>query len=433
MNPLAEELNAIIKKGNSYIYDMLSELGKKLYFPKGILSQSAEASKSAHKYNATIGIATEGAEPMYLPSAYKFFNGLTPKELFVYAPAAGIPRLREKWKEKQIYDNPLLKDKNFSTPIVTNALTHGLSIIADLFANPNDTLILPDKLWGNYKLIFEVRKEVNIKYFPFYNEGGGFNTAGFQEILENSATAGKLLILLNFPNNPTGYSISKSEAKVIVDIIQKIAKGGCNVIPILDDAYFGLFYEEETLKESLFGSLANLNERVLAIKVDGATKEEFVWGFRVGFITFAAANTSSDVYSALEKKTMGAIRGNISNCPQPSQNIVLKVLESPNFRQEQRTKNEILKKRAMQVKEVLKNPKYNDVWNLYPFNSGYFMCLELKTVNAEQLRQYLLQKYGIGIISINETDIRIAFSCLELNQIPDLFELIYKAIKELEK
>jgi aspartate/methionine/tyrosine aminotransferase len=431
MNALAQELNEIIKKGNKHIYDMLSDLGKKLYFPKGILSQSAEAKKSATKYNATIGIATENKSPMHLPSVMQYFNQLTPAELFNYAPASGVQGLREKWKEKMIRENPQLKTKDFSLPLVTQGVTHGISIVADLFANHHDTLILPDQIWENYVLIFEVRKDVKIEYYPFYDDKGGFNLKGFQKILETYSPTGKLLILLNFPNNPTVFSISKSEAKTIIDSIHKIALKGCNVIVISDDAYFGLFFEEETLKESLFSHLAGLHERILAIKVDGATKEEFVWGFRVGFITFASANTPADVYMALEKKTMGAIRSAISNCPLPSQTIVLKALESPTFQEEQQRKFQLIEKRAKEVKRVLQNPKYKEVWTVYPFNSGYFMCLRLKTVDGEKLRQYLLTKYGIGVICNNPTDIRIAFSSLEINQIEDLFENLYKAIQEL--
>lgn len=432
MDPLAEELNKIIQEGNPHIYEMLSELGKKLYFPKGILSQSAEAKESAYKYNATIGVATEGDQPMFLPSAYRCFSEILPKDLFFYAPASGITKLREKWKEKMLQENLQLQKKLFSMPLVTNALTHGLSVVADLFADPLDKLILPNKLWGNYKMIFNVRKKVDIEYFPFYNAEGGFNLQGFEDSLIKCIPSGKLIILLNFPNNPTGYSITKTEATKVVEILKKIAEKGCNLVVVSDDAYFPLFYEEETLKESLFGYIADLDKRILAIKIDGATKEEFVWGFRVGFITLASADTPSEVYTALEKKIMGAIRGNISNCPLPSQTVVLKTLESPTFRQEQREKFEILKARAQKVRKVLANPKFNDVWTMYPFNSGYFMCLELKSVNAETLRNYLLKEYGVGIITINETDIRIAFSCLQQEQIEDLFEIIYKAIKEIE-
>ena len=45
-----------------------------------------------------------------------------------------------------------------------------------------------------------------------------------------------------------------------------------------------------------------------------------------------------------------------------------------------------LKARARRVKEVLANPKYGDAWTPYPFNSGYFMCLRLRGVNAERVR-----------------------------------------------
>ena len=55
MNTIAIQLNNIIKQDNPYIMEMLSELGRNLFFPKGILSQSAEAKAKAYNINATIG------------------------------------------------------------------------------------------------------------------------------------------------------------------------------------------------------------------------------------------------------------------------------------------------------------------------------------------------------------------------------------------
>ena len=40
-------------------------------------------------------------------------------------------------------ENPDLKSKSISRPIVTNALTHGLSLVADLFVDTDDTVLLP--------------------------------------------------------------------------------------------------------------------------------------------------------------------------------------------------------------------------------------------------------------------------------------------------
>lgn len=45
MNTLALQLNEKMKNENPAIFDMLSDLGQNLYYPKGILSQSAEAGK----------------------------------------------------------------------------------------------------------------------------------------------------------------------------------------------------------------------------------------------------------------------------------------------------------------------------------------------------------------------------------------------------
>ena len=44
------------------------------------------------------------------------------------------------------------------------------------------------------------------------------------------------------------------------------------MVVIIDDAYFGLVYEEGVYTESIFVELANLSENVLAVKLDGPTK-----------------------------------------------------------------------------------------------------------------------------------------------------------------
>lgn len=434
MNPLAQELNDQLNRENSFVYEMLSHRGKELFFPKGILSQSAEAKVKAKRFNATIGIATEGGVAMHLQCIREHLAGIAPDEAFTYAPVAGKPELRKRWQEKLLSENPSLKGKHFSQPMVTSAITHGLGLVGDLFVDEGDVIFLPDKLWGNYRLIFATRLGAELRTFPFYNRENTFNTDGFKQGLQEAASHhGKIIVLFNFPNNPTGYSISPQEADALCRILKDVSSSGVKLVVVSDDAYFGLFYDEAVLKESLFARIANLDERILAIKLDGATKEQFVWGFRVGFITFAAGGSgNSDViYDALSKKTMGAIRGGISNCSHLSQTLVLKALESSSFAEEKRKKFEVIKARALRVQEVLNRGTYDDAWTYYPFNSGYFMCLKLKAVDAEDLRQHILEKYGVGVISVGDADIRVAFSCTEVADIQELFDLIYRGVKDL--
>ena len=98
-------------------------------------------------------------------------------------------------------------------------------------------------------------------------------------------------------------------------------------------------------------------------------------------------------------------------------------MQSVNYAKEKEEKLGIMKDRAREVKQVLSDPKYGSAWDPYPFNSGYFMCLRLKTVEAEPLRVHLLDRYGVGLISTGKNDLRIAFSCLEKDDVQQLFDL----------
>ncbi len=434
MNPLAQELNEIIQNSNTHVYDMLSQVGKNLFFPKGILTQSAEAKEKAHKFNATIGMATEGGRTMYLPSVMAMIKGLEPEEALAYAPSFGNPALRKAWKEALFVKNPSLAGKSTSLPIVSHAITHGLSVVSDMWVDPGDVILLPDKLWGNYAMIFSVRRGARIAQYPLFNAAGGFHLDAFQQCLETEGPkAGKVIVILNFPNNPTGYTVTPKEADQIGDILEGMARQGINVLALTDDAYFGLIFEENVLSESIFTRLVDRHERLFGIKLDGATKENYVWGLRVGFITYGGylQKDPEAVYNALERKTAGAVRGSISNASQLSQSLTLKSLQAPAYREEKAAKLQIMKERAREVKRVLGNSKYAEVWEPYPFNSGYFMCLRLKTVEAEPLRVHLLDQYGVGLISLGPYDLRVAFSCVEKEDIQELFDLVLKGVRDL--
>jgi aspartate/methionine/tyrosine aminotransferase len=433
LHPIAQELNRKLEAASPEVFGMLSGLGRRLYFPKGILSQGAEAKVKAKRVNATIGIATEGGAPMRLPSLARHLAELDPSEAVDYAPPAGRPGLRERWREKLLAENPSLRDKRFGLPITTQAITHGLALAGDLFVDPGDDLLLPDKFWENYRLLFEVKLGARIRTFPFF-AGQGFDTRGFGQAL--AATRGeKLLVLLNFPNNPTGYVPTPAEGEAIVAALLKQAAAGTRLVVLVDDAYFGLFYHlgGRSMTESLFGMLANRHPNLLAVKLDGATKELFVWGLRCGFLCFGPgrADTAEAVCEVLDAKTRGAIRAGISNSSQLSQVLVEKVLASSTVEAERKQKHETLRARAEKVFELARAPRFRESWETYPFNSGYFMCVKVKQVPAEVVRVHLLEKYGIGLIAEGETDLRIAFSCLELADIEPLFEALHKAIQEL--
>lgn len=427
MNPLALELNEKLDKEYPALLNMLSDLGQSMYYPKGILSQSGEAKST--KYNATIGMATTDEGIMYTDAMYNQFGDQDPSDIFPYAAPQGDERLRSLWEKKILKDNPELTAEDISKPVVTNALTHGLSLAGDMFVNPGDTVLLPEHNWGNYKLTFGVRHRANIETYQAFEEDGNFTLDYFKQALENFNKE-KVILVLNFPNNPTGYTPVEEEVKTLVESIKELANKGTQVITLVDDAYYGLFFED-VYTQSVFTALTQLNhENVMPVKIDGATKEYFSWGFRVGFLTFGSKNET--VKDVLVAKLKGLIRSNLSSCSLPSQTAVIHAMEDPEFQSQVDYNINILKERYEVTKDIAYREEYKALWTPYAFNSGYFMAVKLTDVDPEELRLHLIKEYSIGIIALNKTDIRIAFSCIEKADIEYVFETIAKAIKDLK-
>ncbi len=430
MNPQAAELNNIIQEKSPTVFEMLSERGKNIFFPKkGILGQTAEAKGT--KINATIGAAIEDdGTPMRLEAIASKIN-LDPSLVFPYAPSFGRPDIRAKWKSMIYEKNPSLNGVELSLPVVTNALTHGISMAGYMFLNPEDEVIVPDLFWGNYNLTLSNMYGSSIVKFNLF-KNGGFDLDSFEAKL-NEGGIGKKVVILNFPNNPSGYTPTSEEQAAIVSIIKASAEKGNKIVAITDDAYFGLVYEEGIAEESIFTPLCQLHENVLAVKVDGATKEDYVWGFRVGFITYGIKGGDAALFGALESKTAGAIRGNISNAANISQSLLLAAFESQEYADQKVAKFEIMKRRYDAVKDALTDKKYKAYFEAIPYNSGYFMCVKLaEGLNADEVRQVLIEKYSIGLISLGNV-LRIAFSAVAAADVKEMFEGIYKACEECKK
>ena len=431
LNPLAIELNEQLRDAVPAVFALLSELGKRIYLPKGILSQTAEANTKAHRFNATRAIALDFSrdegDMMHLPVSRELVPELTLESIYGYAPILGQSELREAWKTHLLQENPTLAAKTFSLPIVTSGMTHGFSLLAELFVDSGDTLVLPDKIWGNYRLIFQTKADANIQTYPFFNASKGFNTHGFREALANT-TAEKLLILLNFPHNPTGYAITRVEAQQIVNAIVARADTGCHILVMIDDAYAGLWYDATVMHESLFGLLVGCHPNVVPVKIDGATKEAYAWGLRVAFITFGLGEVAMQ---PLEQKLSGLIRANTSGASQVSQTLILEAMKASGYAEQKQHNYEMLKARALKVKAVASDVRYAELWEVYPSHAGYFTCLNLRYGNAETIRQRLLDEHGIGTIALGETELRVAYSCLDESDIETVFAVIAGVIEEL--
>ena len=422
MNALAQQLNQTLGP----VADLLSPAGKRLYFPYGgILGQGAEAKTCA--INATIGMAfEEDGSPLVMDCFADRIN--LGRTAFLYAGSFGLPALRAAWKELQVKKNPSLEGVAYSTPVVTNALTHGLRIVAELFVGRGDCVVLPDLYWDNYALIFEEACGAALATFNTFKDGA-FDAAALQEALLGPGE--KKVLVLNFPNNPTGYTATYADAPKIVDAVRAAAAAGKKVVVVLDDAYFGLVYEEGVHGESLFAAFATLDPNVLAVKLDGCTKEDYVWGLRVGFISFAFKGATDAQLKALEAKAAGDVRSGISNVSSIGQHVALAALADKDYERQKREKYAVLKNRYTTIRALLReHPAWAESFEVMPFNSGYFMCVKPRGVDAERVRRRLIEAYSTGTIVLSGL-IRLAFSTVSVAKLPTLFANVDAAIRDV--
>ena len=428
LNPLAQELNECLK--DTVAGKLLSDEGSRMYFPKGIIAQSEEAKKGASKANGTIGMTIINGTPAILPSIQKSVPSFDARSLVAYAPTAGQKEFRTIWQKQIIDKNPLLKTKKISLPVVVPGLTAGLSYIADLFIDETKPLLAPDPSWDNYALIVEARRGAELHPFNFF-DGGKIDTVSLENsVKKEAASYGSVRLLFNFPQNPSGYSPTKNEVTELCRIIREAASGGTKLLILCDDAYFGLNYEDDIEAQSLFAHIADIHENVLAVKIDGPTKEDFAWGFRCGFVTFASKNFSDEHYDALIKKLMGVIRSSVSCSATPSQSLLMHSYSDPENEVQKIAFRKILEARYRAVRSFVDTHESGAIEAL-PFNSGYFMSFRLKGIDAETLRKKLLSEKGIGTISIDDRTLRVAFSSIDEDKIESVYADIYAAADEM--
>ena len=408
-----------------------SKLGENIILPQDVLIQSKETAAIPGAINATIGIATSNKKAMALPSINKVITEINNSEYLPYSPTPGLPKMRELWKEKILADNPSINKDFLSLPMVTTGITQGIDIAANLFSESGDALLLPNLFWQNYAQIYTIKLGNKIYKYNQFDENNEFSISNFKETLY-SIKEDKISLILNFPNNPTGYTPSDAELNSLVDVISTYAKENKNkqLIIVSDDAYFGLFFEKNHKTPTLSATykLAE-NENCLIVKLDGITKEFYSWGLRVGFITYYTKN--DELRNILLEKTQGYLRSTTSSPSNLSQQIAVRLLDNKQSLEEKEINDKIIEERYNELKQAISKEQLDQLVRVLPFNSGYFFTIKLPSnINAHEFRLKFLNEYKYGVYSMDDEHIRIAFSCLDKELIPELINKFKQCIKQ---
>ena len=435
------------------LFDCLSEKGKAAFLPPGIFYWLGRAKKeatinatigSAYGPSSEIGVEGSGSTTFFLPGLMQFFNGLTPNDIFPYAPILGVPEFRAAWRTwvlEKLKPTGRSFDALLSTPAVTSGVTGAIAVVSDLFLSPGESMILPDRYWENYDNVISSNVGARITTYPFY-DGGDFNVRAMKAAVDESlASQGKAVVLLNFPNNPTGFAPSVATAKRIAAALEESAvESGKWVIVLCDDAYEGFAYTDECIHYSVFGEIAG-KRNVLAVKLDGISKEFLFYGGRVACITFGVPETLAAkkdlIAKELEEKTGAAIRSSISNCSHVVQQIILRALTGRMgvLVAERQRVIEVMRRRWVAYNREMEkaDPKY-----VKPLasNSGFFSSVDLVSAKATEVADLLMREYKVGVVpseSGGQNSLRIAFCSVVESDIPRLVSSVLEAAKKLSK
>ena len=452
----------IIKK--TPLYKALSELGKRIYLPQGVFYWAGRAKKEA-EIMGTLGSAfgyekdfIEGGTSEWVPcylEDIKNYTKLNINEIVPYPKISGLEGLKTIWKnwiiEKSLINKTIEKERlnrleNYiSTPVITSGLTNGIFLCCSLLLNSGDYIISTNKRWGNYDNIIENLLGAKIKSFEFFIKSK-FNVQGLKDaIYEVSKIQEKIVLILGFPNNPTGYIPKKEELEEIINVLRLAQKDISKpIIVLVDDAYEPYIYSNNVINRSIFYDLHDLEEDIIPIKIDGITKEFLMYGGRIGFVTIGLkpnwVNSEEELdilKTEINNKLSGLIRTTISNSNHFYQSLIINLFKDVGtdglIKKRDKVKA-LLKARYEKINAELRKIKNSDI-SVDPNAGGFFVFVNLnpKKFRANDFADHLLKKYKVGVIPIekpndNINGIRIAYCSIDLTQITEFVNRINLAL-----
>lgn len=157
-----------------------------------------------------------------------------------------------------------------SEVLVTVGGSEAIDLMIRCLIEPGDEVLIPEPSFVCYKpctvlaggvpVTIETKEEDNFKLLP--------------EQLKEKITDKTKLLILPYPNNPTGAVMSKSELEAIAKVLE-----GTDIMVLSDEIYGELRYSEEG--HIPFSKIDNMRERTVV--VNGFSKAFAMTGWRLGY------------------------------------------------------------------------------------------------------------------------------------------------------
>ena len=319
-----------------------------------------------------------------------------------YSPVGGMPELREKISE--FYNKNFEGNFTSDNVLVTVGSTEGLASVMKAIIAEGDEVLMPTPAYVGYGSLIKMTGGVP-KYIDL--KENDFNLT--KEILEKNITEKTKLIILTYPNNPSGAVLPEKEMEKIAEFLKD------KEIYLLSDEIYGSITFG---KYASFGKYSEILKKQLII-VSGFSKSHSMTGYRIGYII-----TNPELQLQVKKVS----QYNVTSTSTLSQYGVLTALEKCSDRKEV---SEIYKKRMEYFLKELEKMGFECIkpeGAFYIF-AGYENIDKLKNTKSLDFALDLLEKTGLAIVpgSTFQVEKYVRFSIV--HDIPMLEE----AVKRLKK
>ncbi|PQZ47707.1 aspartate aminotransferase [Ochrobactrum sp. MYb15] len=204
-----------------------------------------------------------------------------------YAQNLGRPYLRNAIAEymSELHGRAIEIDR---ISVVGSGVT-GLGVVSQLMLSPGDRVVAITPLWPNITEIPRI-SGAHVERVPL-NVSGGRWSLDLDRLLSALTPETKMLIV-NSPNNPTGWTISDKQIEAITTHCRRLG-----IWVVADEVYERLIYDPSVRSAPSFLRHMNADERL--ISVNSFSKAWSMTGWRAGWIT-APVTMADDLAKLIE-------------------------------------------------------------------------------------------------------------------------------------
>ncbi len=187
-----------------------------------------------------------------------------------YTQNLGVPALREAIAR---YVSHLHRGVNANQIAVTSSGVSALMLVYQALFDPGDRVVIVTPVWPNVAEAPKIIGAAVTRVPLHYAQGWKLDLARLLAAL----TPGTRAVIINSPNNPTGWTMDRASQQIVLDLCRKLG-----IWIIADDVYERLYFSESSAVAPSFLDICNAGDQV--VSTNSFSKSWLMTGWRLGWI-----------------------------------------------------------------------------------------------------------------------------------------------------